>query len=171
MKEDLRVQKTYKALCDSFLQLLSRKKFEEITINELCETAMIRRATFYKHFEDKYDFFAFFVRKMRIHMTADLAPEEVENLTPNDYCLRLFTEFIHFIGSNRQIVNSVLNSSAFTSIFEILSDEIHDHMLGTLRSKQKKGDLLPVDLGILASFYTGAVIQVTYHWIISSWPA
>ena len=62
-KMDLRIRKTYKALKDTFLELLSEKKFEDITVNELCERAMVRRATFYKHFADKYDFFAFFIRE------------------------------------------------------------------------------------------------------------
>ena len=58
---DLRVLKTYKSLYEAFFKMLEEKKFEDITVNELCERAMVRRATFYKHFADKYEFFAFFV--------------------------------------------------------------------------------------------------------------
>ena len=58
-KEDLRVTRTKKALTDMLRALLETKRFEDITVNELCEKAKIRRATFYKHFDDKYAFLAY----------------------------------------------------------------------------------------------------------------
>lgn len=58
-KYDLRIIRTYKSLTEAFLQLMSEKHFEDITVNELCKKAMIRRTTFYKHFADKYEFFRF----------------------------------------------------------------------------------------------------------------
>ena len=63
-KTDLRIQKTYLALQNAFEALLEEKRFEELTVNELCDKAMIRRTTFYKHFADKYEFFAFYIREM-----------------------------------------------------------------------------------------------------------
>ena len=50
---DLRVQKTYRALFGAFTELLEEHRFEDITVAMLCERAMIRRTTFYKHFADK----------------------------------------------------------------------------------------------------------------------
>ena len=61
---DLRIQKTYLALQNAFVALLEEKRFEELTVNELCDRAMIRRTTFYKHFGDKYEYFAFYIREM-----------------------------------------------------------------------------------------------------------
>ena len=59
MKQDLRITKTYRALTEAFFELLSQKKFEDITVNEICNRAVVRRATFYKHFGDKFEFFVF----------------------------------------------------------------------------------------------------------------
>lgn len=55
-KRDLRVQKTYTALFSAFENLITKKNFEDITVRELCDLALVRTATFYKHFTDKYDF-------------------------------------------------------------------------------------------------------------------
>lgn len=65
-KTDLRIRKTYKALCDAFVTILEKKRFDDLTVNELCDEAMIRRAAFHKHFADKYDFFSFLSAKSRI---------------------------------------------------------------------------------------------------------
>lgn len=58
---DLRVQKTHYLLWTSFEAMLSQpgRNFSSITVNEICEKAMIHRTTFYKHFEDKFDLLSF----------------------------------------------------------------------------------------------------------------
>ncbi|WNS77905.1 TetR/AcrR family transcriptional regulator [Domibacillus sp. DTU_2020_1001157_1_SI_ALB_TIR_016] len=54
-KTDLRVLKTQKAIKEAFLSLIQKKGFEAVTIQDIAEEAMINRATFYLHYEDKYD--------------------------------------------------------------------------------------------------------------------
>lgn len=47
--------RTLMTLQQAMLSLLCEKSFEEIAVGELCERAMLPRATFYNYFEDKYD--------------------------------------------------------------------------------------------------------------------
>ena len=49
---DARVRYTLKVIEDSFLELLGKKPIARITVTELCQTALINRATFYKHYLD-----------------------------------------------------------------------------------------------------------------------
>jgi AcrR family transcriptional regulator len=58
---NLRIRKTYRSLHNAFVELLEEKCFEDLTVNELCDRAMIRRTTFYKHFADKYEYFTFYI--------------------------------------------------------------------------------------------------------------
>lgn len=62
---DLRVTKTYEALFAAFSELIVEKPFEQISVTELCERARTRRATFYKHFGDKYEFLHATAREYR----------------------------------------------------------------------------------------------------------
>ena len=64
-KNDLRVQKTYRALMAAFEALMAEETFDDITVNELCARALIRRPTFYSHFEDKYDFLRFYLNEIQ----------------------------------------------------------------------------------------------------------
>ncbi|MFJ8456267.1 TetR/AcrR family transcriptional regulator [Bacillus paramycoides] len=52
---DLRVRRTHKLLWESLFELMtqSKQKYSFITINQICDRAMVHRTTFYKHFEDK----------------------------------------------------------------------------------------------------------------------
>ena len=50
---DRRQRKTREAIFSSFINLLSKKNYEHITVGEIIENADIGRATFYSHFETK----------------------------------------------------------------------------------------------------------------------
>ncbi|MEM7129907.1 MAG: TetR/AcrR family transcriptional regulator [Chloroflexota bacterium] len=52
---DLRIRRTQKMLQDTFIQLVVEVGFESVTVQLLSERAMVNRATFYRHYEDKYD--------------------------------------------------------------------------------------------------------------------
>ncbi|MFT4417217.1 TetR/AcrR family transcriptional regulator [Fredinandcohnia humi] len=54
-KTDLRVLRTQKLIKDAFLTLIRKKGFEAITIQDIADEAFINRATFYLHYQDKYD--------------------------------------------------------------------------------------------------------------------
>ena len=54
-KEDLRIQKTRKALYAALLSLLSRQRFTKITVHNICKESMVSKTAFYAHFKDKYD--------------------------------------------------------------------------------------------------------------------
>ena len=54
-KMTIGASRTLLTLQQAMLALLCNKSFEEIAVGELCEKAMLPRATFYNYFEDKYD--------------------------------------------------------------------------------------------------------------------
>jgi AcrR family transcriptional regulator len=53
--EDLRVRRTRKLLQRALLEAASEKGFAHVTVGDIAERAMVNRATFYRHYEDKYD--------------------------------------------------------------------------------------------------------------------
>lgn len=161
-KTDLRILKTHKALYDTFLQMLNEKPFDEITVNELCERALVRRATFYKHFADKYDFFSFFIRKTRDSFIQTLAPYEKDAIP---YYIYVFQMCLQFLNSHEQLVSHVLDSSVFSSLLDIFSEEIYKDILLSLRDEEKSGTVFSIPIEMIALFYSGGIMQVTRMWI------
>ncbi len=168
-KMDLRIRKTYKALKDTFLELLSEKKFEDITVNELCERAMVRRATFYKHFADKYDFFAFFIREIQEGFIESIEELEVEK-DPATYFLYLFRQCVAFLQEHEELLKGVLGSSVFPTILEIFSEEVYCNVLLKMKEYGQMEGKLPVSEEILASFYAGGLIRTLQFWIVNDKP-
>lgn len=53
--EDLRVRRTRKLIQQAFIELTVEKGFAALTVRDIAERAMVNRATFYRHYLDKYD--------------------------------------------------------------------------------------------------------------------
>jgi len=62
-KLDPRVKRTRRLLQQALAELLGEKTFQSITVQDITERAEVNRATFYAHFEDKYDLLNYSVRE------------------------------------------------------------------------------------------------------------
>src|SRR5215467_3779344 len=51
---DLRVRRTRMALQEALIDLIEEKGFDAVTVGDIAERAMVNRATFYRHYPDKY---------------------------------------------------------------------------------------------------------------------
>src|SRR5579871_322343 len=60
---DPRVKRTRQLLQQAFLELFQEKSFLAITVQDIAERATVNRATFYAHFEDKYDLLDSLIRE------------------------------------------------------------------------------------------------------------
>ena len=53
--EDLRIRRTRKLLQQALIALTIEQGFAAVTVQNIAERAMVNRATFYRHYLDKYD--------------------------------------------------------------------------------------------------------------------
>ncbi len=106
---DLRVQRTYKLLKDAFLVLLSQKPFEQITVQEICETAMVRRTTFYQHFEDKQDFLQWFVREKQREFSSGSQSDSGQTTTREHY-IRLAHKVLSYLNENDHVLRLLVSA-------------------------------------------------------------
>jgi len=61
-KLDPRIIRTRRDLAASMCSLLRQKSFSQITVQQVAEEAIINRATFYAHFEDKFSLLQYMVQ-------------------------------------------------------------------------------------------------------------
>ena len=54
----------YMSVTKALIEMMEEMPFEDIKVKELCDRAMIRKSTFYKHFADKYELLAFIVKEV-----------------------------------------------------------------------------------------------------------
>ena len=159
---DLRVQKTRKALISALYDLLCEKSMDDITVTELCEKAVIRKATFYKHFGDKTELLVYMIQELqRMSMEENAIGYDPD--VPQSYYIGVFRYFIDFLDSNEPFIISVLKSNASSVLQEILSEQIMFDM--RLHLKEEKLDTLKEANAMFAALYTGAIVSCGKWWI------
>ncbi|MGI6025738.1 MAG: TetR/AcrR family transcriptional regulator [Candidatus Scatomorpha sp.] len=165
-KVDLRIKRTYKALLRTLQELLSEKSFDDITVAELCEKAEIRRATFYKHFGDKNELFAYMIQDLQrsFNEKNDISAEFED---PGRYCADAFRHFLDFLEENERMVHTVMNSSARYIVTDILSEQIETDLRSFFLKAKKRGTPMSFSPEMLAVLYSGAAISCARWWIIN----
>ena len=99
-KIDLRVRRTRAALRDALIDLISEKGFDAVTVGDITERAMVNRATFYRHYQDKYVLVSSIFQDAVDTLIGELGPPP-DNL---DTIRRAWSEF--FAASRSEGANS-----------------------------------------------------------------
>jgi AcrR family transcriptional regulator len=82
--EDLRIQRTRKLLQKALLEVTAEKGFAHVTVRDIAGRAMVNRATFYRHYEDKYDLLAKYLEELSGMIGAGEAPPDPRLVHPAD---------------------------------------------------------------------------------------
>lgn len=160
---DMRIQRTYKALTRALLEAMEEMPFEDIRVKDLCERAIIRKSTFYKHFADKYELLAFVVKEAKRQIDAEFVQPQ-PNEKPLDLYMRLITGLFAFVEKNERIVHSVEQSDNFMLILNILSREVTPSLREKIEEDQRNGYHLPASPEVMAPFFAGAIAESIRHW-------
>ena len=165
---DLRIQKTYHLLHHAFTELMEDRGFEDFTVGELCDRAMIRRATFYKHFPDKYAYFTFYMKEIFGTFHARLTPG-MEAGDVNDYALLMCRELIRFVGRHQRFIQKAMEASVAPTTLTILLELLHSEIHHALRNADRPG-LTDAQLESQAYFFTGGVLSLLFRHLYSNTP-
>lgn len=161
-KLDLRVIKTRGALTKSLYDLMCEKNFADITVTELCERAMVRKATFYKHFGDKSELLIYMIREMQFNASEN-DQIKYDPKKPESYYAGIFAYFIDFIDDNRAFIDNVLKSGSILYVRDILEEQIRIDIDDRLK-KEGRHDLREAH-SMLSSIYAGAIVGCGIWWV------
>lgn len=163
---DLRIKKTYRALFDAFTELLEEHRFEDLTVAMLCDRALIRRTTFYKHFRDKNDYFAFYIDELMTGLpqnrtdAADAEPlDDVQALRHE-----VFDDAMNMILAHEQLMDNILASSMSGMLTGMICDRIARSIRERVMSSLAEDALAPVSLETTSEFIAGGIIRLFTKW-------
>ena len=164
MVEDLRIVKTKKALSEALFSLLRKMPFDELTVNALCTEAGVRRATFYKHFKDKYDFLSYIIASLRDEFDRDFfSGTHPEGAV--DYYAEYLAAFIGFLDAHRDIMMSILASDMRVSLVGLIMQQNFNDTELRLRKSESNGMKLPASPKYVASLLTGGFGNIILLWL------
>lgn len=162
-KEDARVTKTKNKLLSSFRELLCERSFENITVQEICEKADVKRATFYKHFTDKYAFLKYLIGSLRDAFDSKL-PTTIKPDATAEYYVEYLRAIVNFLLENEAMVKNVMESEVFLLLVEIVKEKNYEDTCDRLTKSVADGMILPASVETVASMMTGAVATAILNW-------
>ena len=162
-KEDVRITKTKAALSKAFFNLLMEKSYEHITVNELCERADVRRATFYKHFEDKADFTIHLIKETRARFdkTAD-SNTTIEGI--KEYYLYCSEAIINYLLKYEHAIRKIMNSDMRPTFIELFARQNREDTVRRLEKSRLSGATFFLPPDVLASTLIGGAAHCIVDW-------
>lgn len=125
-KSDPRARRTRQWLIKAFEELIEEKSLEAITVQDITDRATVNRATFYAHFEDKYDLLdQAFEEAFARALHKNLAPAAGFSATNLMLLIQTICEFLeqlytHCAPSNRTQLDSRLEQQVKRQLHKVL---------------------------------------------------
>lgn len=173
---DLRIEKTYRALLTAFTHLLETHRYEEITVAMLCNEAVIRRTTFYRHFADKSEFFAFFVDNLRLELLKhgeESVDDELARLscpqdpTVDEEGVAILQGMVSFMLEHETLVDNIFESSMSGMLMLMMVDKVAETIRERYRNVYRiEGGELPT-LASASEFAAGGLVRLLEKWWVS----
>ncbi|WP_312498602.1 TetR/AcrR family transcriptional regulator [Enterococcus sp.] len=168
-KTDLRVQRTNKLIVDAFIHLVEKKGYEQVTVQDIADEAMINRATFYAHYKDKQDLYERIFDLALDSFSGILSSEDI--VQGNRIRLKnvetTMTAIFQHIHDNRQFYLTIMDGSAIEVIRQklgILLPMRYAEIFSSLRITESDIDV-PLDFVIE---YITSIFVGTLHWWLTA---
>lgn len=174
-KTDRRIQRTRQALRTALLELIKKKGYDSISIEEITEHANVGRATFYLHYKDKEDllleqFSEMANEKVQLIVEipfSDWLPDSTSKSKQNQPLLPLQIVFQH-IYDNSEFYYLLLKSGNSSRIVERIRTISIESIVNFVETKMQTDPiplLFEVPIEFFASFFSGALLSCINWWL------
>ena len=168
MAQDIRVFKSKRDVETAVIQLILEEDFSKLTIQQICQKALVSRSTFYSHYLDKYDVVEQLVAKTITQLETIFSQKYQSQVSPEnlkDYLADIY----QFYQENASLLKALLKTPLtgagnFEEAFSKLCQTYINHLAATT----KDNDHLPPQL--LAEIFTANVVTLM-KWIIEHGPS
>ncbi len=151
-KEDLRVVRTKKLLTNALRELLQEKSFDKITVNDVCDRALVHRATFYNHFTDKTDLLNYIFDEMQEQIYQNTI-KIADYTSAKALYVDIMGRILEYCIENKESLKLILKNS--TNEFQAILLENIKYGINYLLAKSKEFSQSSGKVEAVESFYTG----------------
>lgn len=158
-KTDVRVLKTKDKLNKALRSLLTEKGIADITVNEICDRAGIRRATFYKHYSDKIAFMSGVASDLVYSLDTMLRASGV-SLSSQEYLVAYENKLISCLLENKYTGEFLRDNKTVGVIASVMVHEHCKFLNERLGEIADNGVGLVASAGVVASVLSGGIASL-----------
>lgn len=161
-KEDRRVLRSKRDLADALEKLLSEKNFDDITVKEISEKAMVSKLTFYNNFFDKNDLLIFLFQRYSAEIYLKIKALIESSMSIKEKYMKGIKLLVDFLSTRPIPVQRMIKNDSSKTLYWILTNFIQEatQRLTVLYGK-KLGWKVPSD--IASYYYSGAFTNLLYN--------
>jgi len=161
-RENQRIALTKRLLKEALLQLLKEKELDKISVTELCKTAEINRATFYRHYAIPRDVLIEIQSDMILQLKREIPlPQSLEDLKPAVYTFCIFME------QHAELIQLIIRCNTDVDFIHLV-DDLFMELWKDLHLKNYLKKLNEEDLRILAVYTAGGSYFILRSWMMGS---
>lgn len=134
-KTDLRVVKTLAQIDRALMKCLEQTSLQKLTVDQLCQEALINRSTFYKYYQDKYDLVDQYLARTLQEFRRQTDVAFVEASAQNIHSLiyqKNFEKALQYLYKNKArytlLWSGAVNRPVFTEMVKVIHDNILDKL-------------------------------------------
>ena len=147
---DLRIRRTHKFLQEAMIELITEKGFDALTVGDIAERAMINRATFYRHYQDKYDLVAKIFEETTNELVENMKPFHKDTKDTGQSETRnppeIWIQFFEHVAEHTQLYRAMLGKNGSSWFAARMREHIIKLMLEQERRwKHQMGPRQPID--------------------------
>ena len=163
-KTDVRVIKTKVNIRRVFIEMLYKKNFEKISVQDILDAAMINRSTFYKYYDSKYDLAQKLIDEVR-QDSIDFINERFDKRQGAPLFVIVQRIYEHFYA-RRQIILALLKiKTEEIDLSDMLQHVLKEKYLAHVQTVDSSGDASLADYH--ATIYA-AFVLTTFKWLLAS---
>ena len=177
-KTDRRIQRTRQALRTALFELLKKKGYDTISIEEITQHANVGRATFYLHYKDKEDLLLEQFSEMineKIQLISEIPfsdwlpdQKKAKSRSKQNQTLAPLQIVFQHIFDHAEFYYLLLKSENSSRIVERIR-KISIESIATFVKNKMQTDPIPlffeVPIEFFASFYSGALLSSVSWWL------
>ena len=150
-KTSITARRTYALLKGALFSQLSALPFEQLTLTDICNTALISRSTFYRYFEDKYDLLHYCLGSMVDELGLN---EDVIYLTNRASVQDFLKILLRLIGENRILYQKIYHANQDGDLMRIIRTGLIRIVNDKVQAAEQKGYRLKLSAPVFASLMT-----------------
>lgn len=161
-KEDSRIIRTKRDLADSLEVLLENKDFESITIDQICDKALVSKQTFYNYFKNKGELLIYVFSRFTSDLFLSFKKYLNVEKSPNIIFTKSLQVIVNYLYLHQKKLKNIINNDKQHTIYFSLNEFISK---ATYQLFEAYKDTLNIDIPVsfISVFYSGAFTGVLYN--------
>lgn len=161
---DRRQKKTREAVFTAFHALLERKRFSEITVQEIIDEADVGRSTFYQHFATKDALLEAMCAEMFAHVvSAHPYTEATHDFSHASGEESVLTHLLYHLRESRQDLEGILSDQSGEVFLRYFRQYLNDVFLAQYGRKIEQCRAVPA--GFLLNHLSCSFVELVNWWI------